>query len=327
MIKTANYVYNYVCECRRYIHVKTCIKRRNTGQKLFPNKKFCIIYRWAENTGIYSHITTCLSALYWAEEQGLVPVFDTRDVPNMHKPNDRQDWYELFFDTPAGYSIDDVSNAKNYIVVDAEKLYDSIDVKVDNTMQFLKKKDLLTKLRNVYRKYIHVNEMTERYIDFMWEKVTGKQENSGFLGVRCRGTGYNIVHAEGLSTVTSVDIISLVKQAMKGGGMNKIFLATDDTDIISLFEAAFDEDILFFLEEEDRISTSDVEKEIECGEDIWIAQVEAMKKKTSNLYMHNLNYITEIMLLTKCEGIISNKCSAGLCLPIMKTDWKYELYI
>lgn len=109
--------------------------------------------------------------------------------------------------------------------------------------------------------------------------------------------------------------------------MNKIFLATDDTDIISLFEAAFDEDILFFLEEEDRISTSDVEKEIECGEDIWIAQVEAMKKKTSNLYMHNLNYITEIMLLTKCEGIISNKCSAGLCLPIMKTDWKYELYI
>lgn len=310
----------------RYTWVKTCIKRRRTGRKLFPGNRFCVIYRWAEHTGIYSHITTCLPALYWAEREGLIPVFDTRDVPNVHKPDDKEDWYELFFEPPAGFSIDDVANAENYIVVDAEALYDSTNVKADNEMQFLKKKDLLEELRSVYNKYIRINERTKAYIEFVWKQLTGNQESDGFLGVRCRGTGYNIVRPKGLSSVITVDIIALVKQAMKEGGMDKIFLATDDADIILLFKESFDDDMLFYIEEEDRISTADVEQEIECGIGKWTAQVDAMKKKTFNLYMHNLNYITEIMLLTKCEGIISNRCSAGLCLPLMKSDWKYELY-
>lgn len=320
-----NKVRNKIRKVGRDVWVKACIKRRNTGQKLYSDKKFCVIYRWADNTGIFSHIVTYLPALYWAEEQGMIPVFDTRDVPNVHKPKDVQNWYELFFEPPAGYSMEDVSNAKNYIVVDAEKLYNSVTVKADNAMQFFKNRELLDQLRNVYGKYIRLNERTKAHIDLVWEQLTGKCESGRFLGVRCRGTGYNIVCSEGLSAATSVDIIALVKQALKEG-MDKIFLATDDEDIISSFKESFDGDMLFFLEEEDRISTSDVEKEIEHGVGIWRAQVEAMKERTNNLYMHNLNYITEIMLLTKCEGIISNKCSAGLCLPLMKQDWKYEFY-
>ncbi len=306
----------------RFKIITSCI-----GQESKTNgKKVCVIYRWRSHCGILSHIATCLSALEYANQNDYLPVFDTRDVPHVYKPDNEKDWWELYYEPPGGITMDEFSLKDIATIVNAEKLYESCPISVDNDMEFLKDKKQLDKLRMLYRKYIRINDKTKKYIEDTWNKLTNN-DTDGILGVRCRASAYRLVHPDGLSTFEDEYIVNFVKGVMKENqSFKKVFLATDDLDTISAFKKGFDEEMLLYLNEDDRITLDDVDKHIESMGD-WLAQIGAFNEKTQDKYTHSLNYITEIMLLTKCQGVISNKCSAAMLLPLIKDDWEYEKYI
>ncbi len=302
--------------------ILACLSRESK----LAGKKVCIIYRWHPNCGIFSHIATTLSALDYADKHGYIPIFDTRDVPHVYKPDNVKDWWELYYEPPGHFNMDDFCFRDIAKIVDADRIYARSSISVDNNMEFLTNEKQLEALRRIYRKYIRLNEKTEYYIEEAWKKMT-KDANDCVLGVRCRASAYRIVHPKGLSSFEDEDLIVFVKDILENNKQfKKLFLATDDLDTISAFKKHFDEDMLFYLQEDDRITLDDVDKHIESMGD-WVAQIGAFNEKTQDRYLHSLNYITEIMLLTKCKGIVSNKCSASMILPLIKDDWEYEKYM
>lgn len=314
----------------RMLHrVRKSLQSRQTGKELFPNQRFCVIYRWHEHAGIFSHILAMLPALCWAEEKGFIPVIDWKDVPNVHKPEGDENWWELFFEQPGGYTLGDLENTKNIKVIDSAKMLTDSWKQMFNELSFLRDTELLNKLRRVFRNNIRLNQETMLHIERVWENMLGGQNLSdergkGFLGVRIRGSDYD---ALGEGVPWKQDIIKIVKTALKETTMSRIFLATDDVDVVSLFEKAFDKSVLHYIKEDDRINEADVWEMTKQGIDAMEARPYVVMKRTTDKYLHNLNYITEIMLLTKCDGIIWQQSSAGMLLPLMKDDWKYELYL
>lgn len=316
-------------EKRQFLREKRALKQ--TGKESFPNQRFVVLYRANESCGIFSHIDVMLPVFCWAEEKGLIPVIDMKTLPYFYKPEGDENWWDLFFEQPRGYTIDDMANTRHKKIVNCEKWTQSAWMKKLDDMSFINDSELLSCLKRVYRKNVILNQKTKLYIEKMWENMTGElahEKENGFLGVRLRGSAYKIEKVRGDSATTfDMSIIETVKKALEESKLSKIFLATDDSDAILLFESAFDESVLYYIKENDRISVADVWEVIHCGVHASTAQLDATAKKMTNKYLHNLNYITEIMLLAKCEGVISTKCSASICLALMKDDWKYERYI
>lgn len=308
---------------RHYLCVKRNVKRIHSDE----HRKIAVIYRWRSHCGIFSHLIQMMPSIGWAAENNMIPVIDLRTPDNVYKPKGDINWWDLFFEQPGGLSLDNISGKDDVKVLDSEKALD-YNFQFDNRMDFCKAPERLKGLRDIYRNYIHLNDVTIKHIDSIWEALCPDHMEHSYLGVRLRGTGYRVVHPEGLSVVTTndemYDLCKHIKLIMREYHFDKIFLATDDIDILDDFFETFHEDLIF-LNENDRIGEQDVMEKV-CKEGKWHAQPVAQIEKIDDMYQHNLNYITEIMLLGKCDGIISNKCSASMILPLIKEDWKYEKY-
>ena len=302
-------------------------------------KRYAVIFRWREHCGIFSHIITMLPALEYAEKHNMLPVIDLQDMPNAYKPDENYgNWWELFFEQPCGLSLESLREQRNIVVYDAEafidkRLHPNLSI-VDDEMRYLQNRQITDNLRNTYHNCIRLNHKTKEYIDNTWFLLTGVRhvegENNGFLGVRVRGSGYRLACCEGLSAVNEDEldhIILVAKNAMIEYGFKKIFLATEDYTALAKFQIAFSPDEVYYLKEDDRISVSELKDVTAQGVNVWLAQPEVQKQKTKSMYQHNFDYIAEIMCLTYCDGIISTRNSAGLLLPLMRNDWRYEHYI
>lgn len=96
---------------------------------------------------------------------------------------------------------------------------------------------------NIYKRYIRLNRTTKEYIDEYLDKIL----NSGtILAVHARGTDYNLGMKNHPKIVNPEEYLIRAKEVYVRGKYDKIFLATDDENILELFREQFKEKLLYY---------------------------------------------------------------------------------
>ena len=151
----------------------------------------------------------------------------------------------------------------------------------------------------------------EEHINNIFEDMFNR--NDRILGVLCRGTDYFwYTKSQGKPNLNRLDtLIKKVRQVMDEYKCNKIFLATEDEDILSYFAEKIPQ--VFYID--DKRLSSNVHELLG----------ERWKRENIDLKEKGLNYITNIYILTRCQCFIGAKTSASVFIPIL-SDMEYIFF-
>lgn len=146
----------------------------------------------------------------------------------------------------------------------------------------------IDKLAYVYKKYIHLNEETEKYIYDCISSI--KKGNECVLAVHFRGTDFNLGLEDHPIAVAINKSLVKTKKLFETGKYDKIFLATDDSTAIEAFEEIFGENLIYYT-------------------DVWRTSGHCGPHNTSSgrplhYYKLGLEVLRDIYTLANCDSLV-----------------------
>lgn len=269
------------------------------------DKTFFVIRRNSKTVGLFSYVLTVIGYLKIAEENGYIPVVDMQNYLSPYlSEKGKQNVWEYYFKQPGGYSLDDIRHSRNIILSSGE-----VPLQMPG-LQIFSDKQQLTEWRNIYQKYVRLNAETEAYINELRAQLWGKEK---VLGVLCRGTDYRDLKPKKHPIQPEVaDVIAMAKKAMLEAQCEKIYLATEDKEILEQFRQEFG-DVLIFpdinlrpYKKNELISTIEVERE-------------------DDKRLKGLEYLAQIELLSRCNCFIGSGCGGSYAALLMSPgfEWQY----
>ena len=277
--------------------------RNNTN-----NETFYVIRRYAPKVGLFSHFITNLGSLEYALDNGYIPVVDMKNYKNSIQEKDdlhKINIWDLFFEQPLGYSLEEALHGKRIVLGRGCELMHH----PTETMSFFNningQRDYW---KNLCRKYIKLNQKTEQHIDQVYSKLINK--NDRVLGVLCRGTDYIALQPKGHPKQPQIsDIINRVNEFTISYRCNKIFLATEDEKIVNVFKKKYGDKL---------IMAQQTFVEYTSG---YLAS-----KNIPNKQERALDYLTNIVILSRCTGVIAGRTSGAVGMALLADSFEFEYY-
>jgi len=221
---------NKICRrIRAILFHNICYECKAYMGKNNPQRIFYVIRCPQENMGLFAAINYVVYHLKYADEKKYEPVIDWQYYPNKYYSEDETvgkiNVWEKFFLQPAGISVNEVYKSRNVFLSSGD--WDS------SALNELNDKERLLDSHNIYNKYIRLNAK-------MRDRVENEKKRIGFadnriLAVKIRGTDFVTSKPEDHSKVLGVaDTIELInKKTIEWGEFDRIYLATEDTDILN----------------------------------------------------------------------------------------------
>jgi hypothetical protein len=265
-----------------------------------------IIRRYAQDMGIGSYIISNLSQIDYAEKKGYKPVIDMKNYNGTVVDGHVENTWTLFFEQQE----DELTNAyksKNYWLSDGENK----NFFPNDSMFFLNDKNLLLYWKNIYRKYCCFNRTVKDYSNREYkELLKGKGR---ILGVLCRGTDYVRLCPKGhpVQPDTSV-VIEKAKRVMEEFKCNFIYLATEDYNVEILFRKKLGNKV---------IVNKRVYKRYLDG---YLANT--LNERENDRYNTNLEYLSSLSLLSKCDCLIAGRTSGTVVTMLMNQAYDYTFF-
>lgn len=269
-----------------------------------PDKQFYVIRRRSKEVGLFSYVLTALGHMVYAESKGYYPVVDMKNYesPYLDKVSKQNVW-EYYFRQPTSYNLEDIKYSKNIILSSGEspQLYpDFAMFNNEKEIQYWREK---------FHKYIQLNEYTKKYIENE-EKILFPSER--ILGVICRGTDYRDMRPHNHPVQPNIeDVISLSERVMVNKKYSKIYLSTEDKYILNKFKNKFGDKLLFV----------NMEMRPYCKGN-YITETQLDRKDDKKL--KGLEYLTQIALLSKCDGFIGSGCGGSYGALLMSNGYEWE---
>lgn len=94
-----------------------------------------------------------------------------------------------------------------------------------------------------FKKHIHLNRQTADYIE---QNVKSIIKNQKVLGVHARGTDFNIGYKDHPKAITSDSYIEKAKELFEARCYDKIFIATEDMNLLNSFIDTFGEKLVYY---------------------------------------------------------------------------------
>lgn len=298
----------------KHAQIKSFFRLRINRKKFYNHEKppvFYIIRRGSPNVGIFSCILTFLSHLRYAEEKGYLPIIDMMHFDNEYlyaKDIGQINAWEYYFKQPCNclgeeqFSLKQAYLSKNTILSTGD-----FRPGYEPSRQFMFTEDPAAHDRIIWKdlweKYIVLNEKTARHIEAVYQQMFSDDDR--VMGVLCRGSDF-FWHEpdQGRETGKIKKVIDIVETAAQKYKCNKIFLMTEDSEILEVFKNRFAQR-LFFLEDE-RVS-SDIRKYLGV---VW-------KEKGIDLHQKGLNYLTAFYIIARCRWFVGTKTSASIFFNIV----------
>lgn len=139
----------------------------------------------------------------------------------------------------------------------------------------------------MFKKYIHLNQKTKEYI---YNNIIKIVNNKKILGVHARGTDFNVGYLNHPKAVTSNMYIEKVREIFNGDKYDKIFVATEDVDLLNSFIDAFGDKLLYY---DDVFRTSGKSRPHGIH-----------NERPLHHYMLGLEVLRDIYTLAHCEGLV-----------------------
>lgn len=286
-------------------------------QHIFPGglkhkeDTFYIIRRSGMKPGLFSHFRTNLARIDYAINNGMIPIVDMQNFKNSNLEEEEYclvNAWEKYFQQPIGYTLEDAYSAKNIILSDAGV---PKDFPRDSMDFFADKNGELTYWRKICREYIHLSPIVEQC--FLQQQKLLFGDGKRILGVLARGTDYvKVKPSKHAIQPTAEQIIDKSKEVMVDYTCDKLFLVTEDKNIANRFAEEFGDKCLTNV------------KEYLDYEDGYLSEIDSEKK--GDKFERGLEYLVNILLLSKCNCVVSGRTSGAVGAALFTDGWEYSYF-
>lgn len=238
----------------------------------------------SDEGGLFCLFLKVIGGIRFCKQHGIIPVVDMQTKENIFTtPSERRNnnAWEYFFEQPSDISYLSVKKCKNKIILDNPTGPGFALATIDN-------KDSINYWRKLVNKYIKPSKEVLSIL----EKYECQITNHNCLGILARGTDYKKSTASGHPIQPSCEeLIEKAKYYISEKKVTKIFLATEDQDILDKMTSSFGEMILSIPQKR---YTSDV-----------TCKLGHMKDYAKDSIEMNRSYLASILMLSKCNYFIS----------------------
>ena len=277
-----------------------------------PSKPTYYIIRWREYPGLFATVGFVASNVRYAISKGWIPVVDMQNYPSMYLAPEKlgkENAWEYFFEQPMRVGLEEAQNGEN-IVLGGQRwpisppwsdshYWDERKV-MSPEWKMLVERDLL-KIKP---------EITEEIMTIS-DKLFPPKER--VLGAHLRGTDYlNRPRSHSIPPPTEY-ALQVVIDKMHEWKCDKLFLATEDKNILKIFQESFGDYLLTF---------NKPFKDFIVGK----TKGHIVTERDNGHFLSGKEYLIEMMLLTKCNSFIAAQSAgnSGVMLFAEKFDNVYQ---
>lgn len=292
-----------------------------------PDKTFYIIrpyYFLEPNEFIYRNVANLLTQYYYALqklsyaiENGWIPVVDWKNygmLPHAEEypVNGTTNSWEYYWAQPSDYTLEEVYQSKNVIL--STRNIGQYGYIPNCAMQppFTKYAANLADKCPKYAQEIPLNAETQKYVDDAYQRLfpAGKR----VLGVVVRGASYGRVGTPNHShpkQASMKELIMTVKKYYAEWEMEYIFFVNEMQELVDIMKEEFGDKLIVLPRQRDHLDRP--------ADGVTQNPLYA----DGSRYQTNLDYVTEIALLSRCTTLIGSM-SSGTRTALIWNDNNYE---
>lgn len=267
-------------------------------------KPVCLIEAGGENDGFFASVRWALDGLYFCDQYGFTPVLKFSDH-SLYRDDlifPTKNAFDYYFDQPADIELRDIEghsyiqySSRNRLL--AESLNGGVNYCVSERYE--------EEMSKVMKKYLHFNSETQKKIN---EAVNSRNISQDVLGVHIRGTDYKNNYKNHPVYISPEEYDPFIREAMDSGKFSKIFLATDDQEILEEFIRKYGKESVMYAEKNCR----------ERGN-------EGVHTSDCSRFQAGMEVICDMASLSYCGGLISGLSQVGIMARIYKRS-RDEMY-
>ena len=266
---------------------------------LYTGKPVCIIQAGTKNDGFFACVRWALDGIYFCDQLGLIPVVRfSKD--SIYKDNIFPDDINVF-----NYYFSEVSDI-NYIEIDK---YPKVIYHPRNTLMaenmtggivYNVTPEYIETMAHVMEKYLHFNENVTDSIERHIDKIG---IDDSVLGIHIRGTDYRKKYRNHPVFIPSEDYYHEIDMLLEKKFFSKIYLATDDLNILQEFLERYGNEQIIYSKDTKRSSGE---------EGVHTSKIQNGKTP----YYIGLEVIQDMCALSMCGGIISGLSQVAMIARI-----------
>ena len=274
------------------------------------NKKFAILRRTScVPCGLFSYYIVHLGCIINYLKHGYIPILEVGSFSNVFtggKLPDDNPW-EKFFNQPCGYTFEEVVKKKDVEIFECVCVGDMPDEKT-----VYSNKIMWDYHHQIQEKYMSIKNKLLLESEKLWKNLFGDSKN--ILGILLRGTDYTSRRPPGHAKPPSVN--RAINDTIKMDDQYKydfIFLATEDNKIRNKFIKKFGDKLKYILPEK------------QVNYNYQRRNFLSFNIKVYGNLSFMKTYILSIIILSKCEDIISARTSGAAGVFILSKGFRNSL--
>ena len=256
----------------------------------------------AEHTGFFAMLRmNALERLALADACGYTPYIEWGPkclYAEKQPVNGTSNVFEYYFKQVSNLSAEEICNS--VAVIESTPKHGRYIYEQECSMYATNENEIDT-LAHIYRKYIRLNDITQKYInDNVSRVLTGKN----ILGIHVRGTDFKIQLNKHPVVITIDDYLVVAEKLWSTGKYDQIFLATDDSEAVKRFTDTFGDKMSFYTDikrSEGSVSLALLDSE-----------------RDNHHYMLGLEVLRDVYTLANCCGFIGNLSQVSVATRICK---------
>lgn len=289
------------------LETEGCIERVRES-KTKTNNKFMLLLRKNREVGFFSDYIVFLREIEYARQKGYIPIVDRKSIKNIFLPADHNiNTWEIFFEQPLGYTVE------NAYQMEGELCINHIPSKIEAiSLMHCDDENIVNYWRMIARNYIRFKDNILQYLENQKKLLLGEKRVLG-ISVREGYTKLSETEPEkigGHPRQAGIEqLLDNVRCCSEEWNCKYIFLTCQTKDTVRRFKSEFSERLIYV--ERDRKSYDELSE----GSEINI-------KSYRDGYKNELEYITEIYLLSKCTCFICSENSGSEAAYIMSEGYE-----
>ena len=217
--------------------------------------------------------------------------------------------WEYYFTQPESLTLEEALSCRKYIIGKDTALHEWPS---QSASAFYNEDGRLSYWRELCGKYIHFTQPVLDGVERESKKFAGKR----VLGVLVRGTDYVALRPHNHPVQpTAEQAIAKTREVMHEENFDAMYLATEDKNILMKFREAFGEELL--LPEANYL-------DYDYDNPQYLVHYHA--ERENDKYLRGLEYLVSMIMLTKCNGLITSRTSGSTGVMCLSQNYDY-LYV
>ena len=276
-------------------------------KKDYINSKFAIIKRTCKDCGLFSFYMVNLGCVHKYLLEGYIPIIDIKTFPNVINGFNisKNNQWELFFEQPFGYTLEEVlKKAKQIRQITCK---DCIPRPDEKSMPFNWPRKQFW--HNFAKKYLSIKK---ELIDLSNKLIYKLFKNSkNILGVLTRGTDYISIKPRDHPIQPNIaDVINDVKKLDKQHNYDYIFFSTEDDLIRDKFTKTF------------KNKVKQIKQKFNINYDYNKKSYLNNNENIKGNAEFNKIYLLNIIILSKCLDIVASRCSGTAGIFVLTNGFR-----